>query len=164
MNFDLIEKLIRLANNNPNENEANLAARKVCKLLAEGNFKFTNAEPQARTWNDVERSTEPQWKSTPQSPPQYKSAFNPNDYPFADFFKKREKHWDNYGTPPKQEKTAPENPYSWVDPNPPSKQKEERLLKCKKCGNSKLTKFVGLPELYECNTCQWTAYEAKAKK
>lgn len=42
MNIKLIEKLAKLANNNPNENEANMAARKVCKLLAEGNFKFTN--------------------------------------------------------------------------------------------------------------------------
>src|SRR5215831_9723714 len=40
MNFDLITKLAKLANNNPNENEANAAARKVCKLLAEANFKF----------------------------------------------------------------------------------------------------------------------------
>lgn len=42
MNYDLIIKLAKLANNNPNENEANSAARKVCKLLAEGNFNFTN--------------------------------------------------------------------------------------------------------------------------
>jgi len=40
VNFDLITKLAKLANNNPNENEANAAARKVCKLLAEANFKF----------------------------------------------------------------------------------------------------------------------------
>lgn len=38
MNIELIQKLIKLANNNPNENEANLAARKVCKLLT--TFKF----------------------------------------------------------------------------------------------------------------------------
>lgn len=41
MNLDLLKKLTRLANNNPNENEANLAARKVCKLLEENNFKFS---------------------------------------------------------------------------------------------------------------------------
>lgn len=32
MNLKLIEKLARLANNNPNEHEANLAARKVCRI------------------------------------------------------------------------------------------------------------------------------------
>src|SRR5579859_4847245 len=40
MNLDLLTKLVELANNNPNENEANLAARKVCKIIAEGNFNF----------------------------------------------------------------------------------------------------------------------------
>jgi hypothetical protein len=44
MNTDLITKLAKLANNNPNENEANLAARKVCRLLAEGDFKFGGAK------------------------------------------------------------------------------------------------------------------------
>jgi hypothetical protein len=42
MNIDLIIKLAKLANNNPNEHEANLAARKVCKLLAEGKYKFNS--------------------------------------------------------------------------------------------------------------------------
>src|SRR6516165_11215196 len=40
MNYDLIIKLAKLANNNPNDNEANQAARKVCRLLAEANFNF----------------------------------------------------------------------------------------------------------------------------
>jgi hypothetical protein len=40
MNKDLIVKLAKLANNNPNDNEANAAARKVCRLLAESNFDF----------------------------------------------------------------------------------------------------------------------------
>lgn len=35
MKLDILEKLIRLANNNPNEAEANSAARKVCKSLAD---------------------------------------------------------------------------------------------------------------------------------
>jgi len=38
MDTNKIIALIKLANNNPNENEANLAARKVCKVLAELNF------------------------------------------------------------------------------------------------------------------------------
>ena len=40
MNLELLIKLVKLANNNPNENEANLAARKVCRIIAEGNYKF----------------------------------------------------------------------------------------------------------------------------
>lgn len=38
MNLEQIQKLIRLANNNPNDNEANAAARRVCKMLAD--YKF----------------------------------------------------------------------------------------------------------------------------
>lgn len=54
MNLDLLFKLVRLANNNPNDNEANLAARKVCKMIAEANFNITgnttppNPRPQQR--------------------------------------------------------------------------------------------------------------------
>jgi len=39
MNIDLLKKLVRLATNNPNDNEANLAARKVCKMLLKDDFK-----------------------------------------------------------------------------------------------------------------------------
>lgn len=42
MNIDQIQKLIRLANNNPNDNEANLAARRVCKMLADYKFPVFN--------------------------------------------------------------------------------------------------------------------------
>jgi len=70
MNFDLLIKLAKLANNNPNEHEANAAARKVCSIIEENNYKFDgveqpkpkNPEPD-RTWNDVKRSGEPFWKS-----------------------------------------------------------------------------------------------------
>lgn len=54
MNYDLIEKLIRLANNNPNENEANLAARKVCKFLAD--HSFHNDSPRGSQQKDWARN------------------------------------------------------------------------------------------------------------
>ena len=41
MNYDKLSKLIQLANNNSNNNEANLAARKVCQLLKD--YKFDNS-------------------------------------------------------------------------------------------------------------------------
>lgn len=40
MNLELLKKLVKLANNNPNENEANSAARRVCKLIEKAEFKF----------------------------------------------------------------------------------------------------------------------------
>lgn len=48
MNIEIIKKLIKLANNNPNDNEANQAARKVCSLLKDYEFEsgvaFKNAD------------------------------------------------------------------------------------------------------------------------
>src|SRR5258708_29378701 len=41
MNIELLTKLVKLANNNPNEHEANAAARKVCLIIAEAKFKFS---------------------------------------------------------------------------------------------------------------------------
>jgi len=40
MNLDLLKKLVKLANNNPNEHEANSAARRACKLIENAEFKF----------------------------------------------------------------------------------------------------------------------------
>lgn len=40
MNLELLRKLVKLANNNSNENEANAAARKVCEMLEEDGAIF----------------------------------------------------------------------------------------------------------------------------
>lgn len=40
MDLDKIQKLIRLANNNPNEHEANLAAKKACELVGDVKIAF----------------------------------------------------------------------------------------------------------------------------
>lgn len=95
MKIDRLLALIRLANNNPNEHEANRAARKVCELLDETKkpefevvvkspFGYRPSKAQQdfhkggpRTWNDVKRSTEPQWRSDPATGP---------GTPFNDFF------------------------------------------------------------------------------
>lgn len=101
MNLDLIIKLTRLANNNPNENEANLAARKVCKLLAEAEFKFTQPPVTQVPYQPVTKSDPPYPRNKPSpaqerywnghiKPPPYtgpipepeprvKSASNPTD-------------------------------------------------------------------------------------
>jgi len=46
VDIDLIQKLVKLANNNPNDNEANLAARKVCQMLTD--YKFNTTTPRER--------------------------------------------------------------------------------------------------------------------
>lgn len=65
MNIELIKKLIALANNNPNENEANLSARKVCQLLKDYNFKGGS-----QVFNDIFGGlNDTPWNHPPQGPP-----------------------------------------------------------------------------------------------
>lgn len=78
MNLEIVKKLIKLANNNPNEHEANSAARKVCRELDGYDFNTISSPPKQetpKTWNDVRRSSKPQWKSG-------------ESYPFEDWFGK----------------------------------------------------------------------------
>lgn len=90
MDIEKIKSLIRLANNNPNDNEANLAARKACKVLAENNFQIFSSRSNPTTWNDVKRSTEPDFRSTPYS------GFNP----FEELFREaRKRGYDPYANP-----------------------------------------------------------------
>lgn len=69
MDLNLIKKLVRLANKNPNEHEANAAARKVCKLIEEGKFDFGNTR-QSFNWSDdflyefLKKSKGPAYKNT----------------------------------------------------------------------------------------------------
>lgn len=81
MNIDLIIKLARLANENPNDNEANLAARKVCQLIKAAEYKFNiTVRPESsgpKTWNDVRRSEEAQFRS---KPPDKGVDFDPFDF------------------------------------------------------------------------------------
>lgn len=92
MNFDILIKLVKLANHNNADGEANAAARKVCKMLSEDNYKWIEkaikggpkvAADKAGTWSGFDRSAEPDFRSTRQST--YRSPFDDN---FADWFKK----------------------------------------------------------------------------
>lgn len=47
MTLDQLKKLVALANNNPNEHEANSAARRVCTILAETNFTLVPEKSKA---------------------------------------------------------------------------------------------------------------------
>jgi hypothetical protein len=46
MDIDKLTKLVKLANHNPNDNEANAAARKVCSMIEKENFNFNNTYQQ----------------------------------------------------------------------------------------------------------------------
>lgn len=137
MNLDKLKSLIRLANNNPNENEANLAARKVCKIIAEENFKLLNGnshQPQQqnapRTWNDVTRSTEPFWRNADWVRDfYYRAHTNP--------FYEREVKVD-FDTETKKTK-------------PP-----KTMRVCTECGVEKETRNQGI--YYICAACHWKKY------
>lgn len=130
MDTDLLKKLIKLANNNPNENEANLAARKVCKMIEADNYNLVGGDQvrrtppirprQSGTWNDIFRSYEPFWTSdwyNPPPPPKSKpKQEEPKRNPFPDGFYEKE--------PIKKEDT--------FHPNT-----REVTVNCRKCG----TKF-----------------------
>ena len=60
MNLDLLKKLVKLAINNPNDNEANSAARKVCRMIAEDNYKLVGGDQvQRRPANGTASATIP---------------------------------------------------------------------------------------------------------
>ena len=159
MNYKLIEKLAKLANNNPNEYEANMAARKVCKLLAEANFKFqANVEPIG-----VRNAHPPvQQSSSDLTYDAVKDMMN-------NLRKEQERQYAQYvyGNPFKTGSyqspfvNEPPHQYHPNDEKYYSRRRErgfgntKRRLVCKKCKQTKETIFVGLPEVFECNECVW---------
>jgi hypothetical protein len=134
---DKIQKLIRLANNNPNENEANLAARKVCSLLNDYKFPIQvksnihepiirgASNPRQSSWdwmNEYIKNKATRPKARPSDP-----YTNPWNYPPRGF------------------------KYDWYDD--PIKEPIKRTLQCKKCGHHKSTEFVGHHTQFMCIDC-----------
>lgn len=173
MNLDLITKLAKLANNNPNENEANLAARKVCKLLEEGNFKFNPNQPV---------NTNNPGAGPGQRPSNYRSYSTSAEDIFRDIFrgtpytnweerrKKQEeinqKEKERRAEAAKQQYYKEQTNYDWMKTEPifdtrdyddlgneKPKEPERRTLQCKKCGHHKSTQFVGHSSQFMCMVC-----------
>lgn len=184
MNLDLLTKLVRLANNNPNENEANLAARKVCKMIADAQFKFTDTSKlqstnRPTTWNDVKRSEEPQWRSNPYTSNPY-SGFNP----FENFYKEYQRQEKERKSYDYETQNRYREPKEWYDPVRDAHTRDggktwepkreryshvnfeegrraarpKRPLKCNRCGKEFQTGFVGMENQFRCNTCHWDIY------
>ena len=192
MSLDLIKKLVRLANNNPNDNEANLAARKACKMIAElefyleqrvqntaysGNYSRPGASPVTppRTWNDVRRSEEPFWRSKPPTEPG-RSADDIFDWFFRverERMKREEQAYrEQQKKPPRPDAYEPiyrpytdDVHYGTVSDEPiPKNKKIRRKLRCKTCHKTIDTVFIGAEELFECNECQWNAYKKRKRR
>jgi ribosomal protein S27AE len=167
MNLDLLIKLVKLANNNPNENEANLAARKVCKLIEEGKYQFSpnsvvNKSPQRPGSQPV---------SNPYSNPGYGS-------PFEEFFRQggfknmwqeseRQRDFHNEQYKRSQQEQRPRQDahnygYDFYSKPEEPRKKPSRNRECSKCGYAVNTSNMKDP--FVCSVCQWKDYQEKEKQ
>lgn len=134
MNIDLITKLAKLANNNPNEHEANSAARRVCQLLAEGKFQFGAV---------VQTTAE---------------ARIPNPY-YANPASASSSYWNDVlkQANAAQQQSADQNKYQpyyqQQNYNPYTRQRPKIKLKCTRCGIDYVIDFNGPPEYFVCISC-----------
>ncbi len=181
MNIDLLKKLTRLANNNPNDNEANLAARKVCKMLEEGNWSLNNTPPpppkapfrptyEESIFNEMFRRAREDAERYRKQEEQYNRDQAEQDRKRREAQKERETpfrekgpftgtgSWFNarhdYWDPVK----VKENPFTG-EGGPKSNaytKKEKRPLECTRCHKKQETGYVG--NLYVCTTCVWEEY------
>lgn len=145
MNIELIVKLVKLANNNPNENEANLAARKVCSLIAAGDYKFSQTKTaQAKVHvksNPVSKNDD--WVRKYYDPPR-QSAY------YDDLF---------YHSPFNRPSNKNQDPIFDEGREKASKKAKPKVeLECIKCQRKVNTAFVGPPQTFVCTICIWEAY------
>lgn len=157
MNIELIVKLVKLANNNPNENEANLAARKVCSLIAAGDYKFNEVKTaQAKVHvksNPVSKNDD--WVRKYYDPPRqsayYDDLFKDIENQFRDIF---------YHSPnPFNRSNKNQDPIFDEGREKASKKGKSKVeLECIKCQRKVNTAFVGPPQTFVCTICIWEAY------
>lgn len=143
MNLELLKKLVKLALHNPNENEANAAAVKVCKIIEAGEFRFVE------DLKIEDKTNSSAW--TKKSPKQ--SAYDD----IQDFIRRSTRQQRNPYWSPQWDGFK----YSPKEPPKPSQMN----VKCAKCGK-KYTLKEGLyvEEELRCNECQWTEYNSQRNK
>lgn len=166
MNKELLIKLIKLANHNNADGEANAAARRVCKMIENDQFKCLGQEIKTKPVDSPFTYTTQPASNPPKSAYDYvKEKFYYKDDPFSDFrHYKVNVDWgeEPFKTPYKQAYNREDEAY-YRRRSKRGFGDEKRNLKCKTCGNVRETIFTGLENLFECNDCQWTAYERKKK-
>lgn len=168
MNLDRLKALIRLANNNPNEHEANLAARKACKLIAEKDFAILYA-------NHIPRTAADKFKSKSYDPPVY----NPFDTIFEEMFRRTSRSrpftqgawtdkaphvdapepesWDRETKPHSYDEARYSTYNTNFNPDGTKKKKPEELRKCVRCGLEIMTTRLN-ENPWVCNPCHWKEY------
>lgn len=161
MNLDLLKKLTRLANNNPNDNEANLAARRVCKMLEEGDWSLaTTKTAQAK----VNVASNPNTQSGDWIKKKYERNKQKED---DDVTKDLWEFIRKMGLDPNMSYGGARGSGKYSDPfyvefdestkSASYSKDEKKTLECSRCHKIVETKYVG--NLFICNTCQWTLYQ-----
>lgn len=181
MNLDQLIKLAKLANNNPNEHEANAAARKVCRIIEAGNYNFTGAQTPpvgstGKNWNYQQHRPSPfedifTW-ARQQAAKESKERREEEEKKRTQEAKQKEpttergfygrKDWDiPFGSPP------PPMNWTWSGEDPESKKryKKDYIQKnrdCAVCNTTKLTFDTTTP--YVCDNCQWRKWNDERSK
>lgn len=109
MSLEFLKKLVRLATNNPNEHEANLAARKACDYLVKNDFKaILEVKEQSKT-NNFKSAVKinKQDRTIDFSISDRERAYNPK------LDKLVTQIIEIIGAPKPPQKPPPENPYSY---------------------------------------------------
>jgi len=166
--LELLIKLVKLANNNPNDNEANFAARRVCKMIAEADYKFINNNPTNfksasnpstgfNPFEEIIRNMRNQ--RTPYN--SYNPYENTRKNPYTQPEPTKQPFYEGMWANESKERAYPINEYDPITGK--RKDKSKRNLRCIECGHVKETIFQGLPDGFVCNDCQWTAYTRRRK-
>lgn len=167
MNIDLLKKLVRLANNNPNEHEANAAARRACKLIEEGNFALpttsTTTKPTpAPGWEPIKKPPPPPKRPEPPRRPPVADPFASMFYDevsdidpriFDEIFNRQRRRQDY------NPRTNPFTGSPFTDPIQSGNIK--RIINCSECGQPRETRFRGIPEGFVCMECRGKEYQKK---
>ena len=169
MDLDKLIKLVKLANNNPNENEANLAARKVCKIIEEGKFQFNNTKPnppvsksqRGGTYNDIYRQDtwggfDATWRPSPsQSQKEYYARTARAQNEANDKRRKEEYEAELRKRKEKEHKDTVNYAYYNTDgSDPDAYNNPKRKLTCMVCGEEKETRFRGPSQVWTCMDCR----------
>lgn len=159
MNFDLITKLAKLANNNSNDNEANSAARKVCRLLAEAEYKFIADTVQPVQNQQQRQQKDWRWEPSEKQKKYYEDLM-------SDLWGRKEDWFKDRGARTNSKQSQEDNrsythiEYDWAEEKP-KKKPEERELACSKCGDVIKTYFVGHSTQFMCYQCQFNEHNQR---
>lgn len=189
INFTHVAALIRLANNNPSEHEANAAARKVCKLLAEYKFvqNTVRAEPRPQPSRPYQSDFtqdmyEDLLRKMRQYGKKYSDSWRQNEPPhYGRKEHEQQKQREVYMRDCKQckqkfmglnptEDICPRCHYgfgpkqtddAWRNWHQPYEkpEAEKKSRQCSKCGHTKMTSRI--TNIFVCNECQWNEFREK---